>query len=264
MTKHNVKAIARELLKGKGYYVVENLFSKKDVKKAKEKLIELVKIKAPAISKKDGLSVISATNHVWNLIDKDEIFRKLVQNELIINVFSIILGNELKLGSFAARIQQPGDKRQKPHLDYPYWDMYNLKSFPININSSFVMNCQSTIMIDDFTLDNGATMVGPGTQLRGYFPKEKEFWPIMKQATGGAGSVILTTGLLWHGAGANKSKKSRIGILGQYLPKFIKPMEDQLASIDMKVIKRCNRKLQNLLGVGYPYPQILDTSKKRI
>ena len=50
-------------------------------------------------------------------------------------------------------------------------------------------------------------------------------------------------------------------ILGQYLPKFVKPMEDQLASIDMKIIKKCNKKLQNLLGVGYPYPQVLDTTK---
>ena len=205
--------------------------------------------------------MISATNHVWNLFDKDEIFRKLVSNDLILEVFSIILGNELKLGSFAARIQQPGDKKQKPHLDYPYWDMYNLKSFPNNINSTFAMNCQSTIMIDDFTLDNGATMVAPGTQLRGYFPKEEEFWPIMKQTTGKAGSVMLMTGLLWHGAGSNKTKRPRIGILGQYLPKFVKPMEDQLASVDMKVIKKCNKKLKNLLGVGYPYPQVLDTSK---
>ena len=38
-------------------------------------------------------------------------------------------------------------------------------------------------------------------------------------------------------------------------------MEDQLASVDMKVIKKCNKKLKNLLGVGYPYPQVLDTSK---
>ena len=261
MKTYNAKEIAHDLLKGKGFYVIENLFSKRDVKKAKDKLINLAKIKAPQISKKDSLSVISATNHIWNLIDKDEIFRKMVQNELIIKVFSIILGNELKLGSFAARIQQPGDKRQKPHLDYPYWDMYNPKSFPKNINSSFVMNCQSTIMIDDFTLENGATMVGPGTQLRGYFPKEEEFWPIKKQATGKAGSVILTTGLLWHGAGPNNSKKPRIGILGQYLPKFVKPMEDQLASVDMKIIKKCSKKLQNLLGVNYPYPQVLDTSK---
>ena len=93
------------------------------------------------------------------------------------------------------------------------------------------------------------------------FPKEEEFWPIMKQTTGEAGSVMLMTGLLWHGAGDNKTNKPRVGILGQYLPKFVKPMEDQLASVDMKVIKKCNKKLQNLLGVGYPYPQVLDSTK---
>ena len=37
MSKYNAKQIANELLKGKGYFVVENLFSKKDVKKAKDK-----------------------------------------------------------------------------------------------------------------------------------------------------------------------------------------------------------------------------------
>ena len=25
--------------------------------------------------------------------------------------------------------------------------------------------------------------------------------------------------------------------------------------------RKCNKKLQNLLGVGYPYPQVLDTTK---
>ena len=259
--KYNAKNIAEELLRKKGFYVAENVFSKKDIKQSREAIIELAKIKSPSINKKDALSVLSATNHVWNLIDKHEIFRKLVQHDLVYDVFSIILGNEMKLGSFAARIQQPGDKKQLPHLDYPYWDMYNLKSFPNNINSSFIMNCQSNVMLDDYTEMNGATMVAPGTQLRGYFPKEDEFWPNMIQTTGKAGSVMLMTGLLWHGAGANKTKRPRVGILGQYLPKFVKPMEDQLASVDMSIISKCSKRLKNLLGVGYPYPQVLDTAK---
>jgi len=132
MPKYNAKVIAQELLKGNGYYVVPKLFSKKDVKIAREQIIEIAKTYKAAVNikKQSELSVLKVTNHVWNLIDKHEIFRKLVQHDLIIEVFSIILGNELKLGSFAARIQQPGDRRQLPHLDYPYWDMYNLKSFP--------------------------------------------------------------------------------------------------------------------------------------
>ena len=109
--KYNAKNIAEELLRKKGFYVAENVFSKKDIKQAREAIIELAKIKSPSINKKDALSVLSATNHVWNLIDKHEIFRKLVQHDLVYDVFSIILGKEKKIGSFAARIQQQGDKK---------------------------------------------------------------------------------------------------------------------------------------------------------
>ena len=49
MTRNNPKEIAHELLKGKGYYIIENLFSKKDINKTKEKLIDLAKIKSPNI-----------------------------------------------------------------------------------------------------------------------------------------------------------------------------------------------------------------------
>src|SRR6056300_434541 len=114
--KYNAKLIAEDLLKRKGFHIAHNVLSKRDIKQAREAIIELAKIKSPSIKKKDALSVLSATNHVWNLIDKHEIFRKLVQHELVYDVFSIILGNEMKLGSFAARIQQPGDKAQLPHL----------------------------------------------------------------------------------------------------------------------------------------------------
>ena len=41
--KYNAKKIAAELLKGNGYYVVPKLFSKKDVKVAREQIIEIAK-----------------------------------------------------------------------------------------------------------------------------------------------------------------------------------------------------------------------------
>ena len=50
MSKYNPKEIAKELLKGKGYFVIDKLFSKQDVNKAKKKLIELASIKAPITS----------------------------------------------------------------------------------------------------------------------------------------------------------------------------------------------------------------------
>ncbi len=258
---HDVDAIVRELTQGKGYYVVEGLFSPDQVAQARAELLELAAVPPPDIDTSDALSVLKATDHVWNLIDKGEIFRQMAQEPLILEVFSRILGSDLKLGSFAGRVVQPGAKPQPPHLDYPYWDLYERGTFPMGINSTFFMNCQSTIMLDDFTTENGATMVAPGTQAQGRFPTPEECEGIMTQTTGSAGSVMLMTGLLWHGSGHNRTDKQRVGLLGQYLPKFVKPMEDQLKSVRQEVIDAASPTLKRLLGVEYPYPQVLDTHR---
>jgi len=256
-----VDHIVEELTQGQGFYVIEGLFDRDTVAEARARISELANIRPPDIDESDALAVLSATDHVWNLVDKGAVFERMVQEPTILAVFSRILGSEFKLGSFAARIQQPGAEPQKPHVDYPYWDLYDDETFPLNLNGSFFLNCQSTIMLDDFTLENGATMVAPGTQTRGRFPDQAAFDERMIQTTGPAGSVMLMTGLLWHGAGGNRTDRQRVGILGQYLPKFVKPMEDQVNSVGAEVVARATPTLRRLLGVDYPYPQVLDTAR---
>ena len=61
----------------------------------------------------------------------------------------------------------------------------------MGLNGSFFLNCQSTIMIDDFTAENGATLVAPGTQRRACFPTAAAFDPVSVPVSGPAGSVML-------------------------------------------------------------------------
>lgn len=258
---HDVESIVGELTEGQGFYVLESLFDRQEVAMARDLVMRLATIRPPDIDEQDALSTLSATDHVWNLIDKGQVFESMAQHPVILEVFSLILGSELKLGSFAARVVQPGTEAQVPHVDYPYWDLYERGTFPRNINGSFFMNCQATIMLDDFTTENGATMVAPETQLRGSFPDPAEFDRLHTQTTGPAGSVMLMTGLLWHGAGPNRSAQTRVGVLGQYLPKFVKPMEDQLKSVRPEVVDHATPVLRRLLGVDDPYPQVLDTTR---
>ena len=255
---HDIDEIVGELTRGRGFVVIEGLFDRATVAEARERILELAAIKPPAVDKGDPLSVFDATDHVWNLVDKGRVFEDMVQEPTILAIFSAILGAEVRLGSFAARIVRHGAEPQMPHCDYPYWDLDKTETFPMGLNDSYFMNCQSTIMLDDFTTDNGATLIAPGTQVRARFPTKEEFEPISEQATGPAGSAMLMTGLLWHCAGVNRTETPRTGILGQYLPKFVKPMEDQMRSVNAAVIERANPALRSLLGVDDPYPQVLD------
>ena len=250
--------IVRELTEGRGFVVLEGLFDRGTAAEARERILELAATEAPTVAEDDPLAVYEATDHVWNLVDKGPVFEKMVQEPTILAIFSRILGAEVRLGSFAARIVRAGDEPQMPHCDYPYSDLDKAEAFPMGLNGSYFMNCQSTIMLDDFTFENGATLVAPGTQVRALFPTKEQFDPIAVPTTGPAGSAMLMTGLLWHSAGVNRTATPRVGILGQYLPSFVKPMEDQRKSVGKAVIERASPELRALLGVDDLYPQIVD------
>ena len=251
----DIDGIVGELTQGRGYVILEGLFDRDTVAEARAHILEFAAAAAPEV---DSSTMFDATGHVWNLVDKGAVFERMVQEPTILGVFSAILGAEVRLGSFAAKIVQPGAEPQRPHCDYPYFDLDKTETFPMGLNASYFMNCQATIMLEDFTAENGATRVAPATQVRGRFPTPEEFDPISMQTTGPAGSAMLMTGLLWHCARVNRTGAPRVGILGQYLPNFVTPFEDQLGGVRTAVIARASPALRSLLGVDDPYPQVLD------
>ena len=80
--------------------------------------------------------------------------------------------------------------------------------------------------------------------------------------TGKAGDIVIFYGLTWHGAMPNNTiDQIRSAILLQYLPKFVKPMEDQMRGVNNEVIESATPILKQLLGFDYPYPRILDADE---
>ena len=259
---HDPDAIVRELTEGRGYVVLEGVFDRETVIEAKGRLIELVALGTAKRGRTVPAHLFRPQDQVYNLIDKGRVFERMAEEPTALAVFSRILGSELMLGSLAARIVSRESDPQPPHLDYPYWDFHKQETFPMGLNGSFFLNCQSTIMIDDFTAENGATLVAPGTQRRARFPTSEEFDPVSVPVTGRAGAVMLMTGLLWHRSGVNRTDSPRVGVLGQYLAKFVKPMEDQVRGVRQEVIERASPTLRALLGIDHPYPQVLDTARR--
>ncbi len=59
------------------------------------------------------------------MLEKGEIFEKIVQADITMQIIDKVIGDDFCLGSIAANYLQPGAGAQKPHLDYPYWDYVN-------------------------------------------------------------------------------------------------------------------------------------------
>ena len=112
------------------------------------------------------------------------------------------------------------------------------------------MNVQTLVMMNDFTLENGATACVPFSQRDVCWPDEEEFEERKLQVTGDFGTTMIFVGLLHHCSRENNTEIPRTSVLGQYLPKFIRPMEDFDYDIpaDSEVRARATPRMQQLLG----------------
>lgn len=252
--------ILEELLVGYGSIVIEQAVDADDVVEQRELLLALSAREGDKVTHFQGANEdqLHLQRRVWNLLNKGEVFERMAQLSPVTTITSAFLGDEFHMGSIAANRLLPGGPGQEPHIDYPYWDLYKRSSFPMGINSSFPMNLQATILIHDFTEQNGATAMVPYSQGTLHYPDDQEaFDREAARMTGRAGDVVVFNGMCWHCAMPNNSADDRIGVLIEYLPKFVRPLEDHSIVRD-DVVERATPVLRQLLGVDYPYPQVLD------
>lgn len=158
---------------------------------------------------------------VYNLHNKDRAFLDFIDPD---PVFAIV-ERFLQQGSYnnsdpvilrqnTARTPMPGGPSQQLHID---------SRMP---GGAFPLMAVVTWLLEDFTDDNGATRIVPGTQRRPEFPPDGVETPGEVTITGSRGSVLIMDGSVWHGGGANRSTGTRWCILSTYVRWFFKSAFD--------------------------------------
>ena len=248
--------VVTELLDGAGAIRLPGLLSEAQVDAARQVILRETgdhKFTGSHFNKDNDDAKLQ--RRVWNLLAEGEVFVEIVEHPLIFASMQAFLGSDFIMGSICASRTMPGFGGQDPHIDYPYWDYYRRKSFPSRTNSSFPLNAQVTVVIDPFTAESGATAFCPGSQKSLHYPgRDDGFFEHHELMTGEPGDAILFFGATWHCAMPNRSDQGRIGILIEFLPKFVTPIEDLLAGLDEAFLERASPRLRQLLGFSYPWP----------
>jgi ectoine hydroxylase-related dioxygenase (phytanoyl-CoA dioxygenase family) len=261
-------AIVSELLDGVGAVTLRGLFTPEEIAEARE--IVMRESDADARGRKvthfqgdaEKAGRINLQRRVWNLLGKGEIFSRMAAHPAIMKVMRAFIGSEFIMGSIAANRILPGGPGQEPHIDYPYWDFHSPETHPARINATFPLNAQATIMLDPFTEETGATAFVPGTQRELHYPDESDrFFERCERMLGEPGDTVIFFGAVWHCAMPNRSNIDRSAIITQYLPKFVKPMEDMPAALPAEFVKNASADMRQLLGLNYPYPEVLDAAR---
>jgi ectoine hydroxylase-related dioxygenase (phytanoyl-CoA dioxygenase family) len=133
----------------------------------------------------------------------------------------------------------PGEPAQQIHRDQWAFDFF---SFP----KGYEVQCNTIWAMTDFTEQNGATRVVPGSnrfddKLRF---KEEDIIP----AAMTKGSVLFYSGSVYHGGGANRSTETRIGINLTYNLSWLRQEENQYLAVPMEVARTLPVELLRLMG----------------
>ncbi len=138
---------------------------------------------------------------------------------------------------------EPGEPAQFLHRD----DM--MFAFP----HDFELMANAIWALDDFTEENGATRLIPGSH------KTREVPPQPGQtiqATAPKGSAVLWLGGTLHGGGANNTDRIRRGVVMSYKLGWLAPAEKLLLSIPPTVARTLPERLQRLIGYQLHRPNL--------
>jgi ectoine hydroxylase-related dioxygenase (phytanoyl-CoA dioxygenase family) len=171
----------------------------------------------------------------YNLVRRDALFREALQQPEVIAIVDAVLGGDCILHSFEARSALPGGGQQSLHRDMPF-----VENMPLSINVVW--------MLDDFTAENGATRVVPGSHTRRERPEPDRMYPDEVLAVAPAGTLLLFNTMTWHGGGPNRTDRLRRGFHVHYCRSWVKPQRDHPRSMDADALADASPLLIRLLG----------------
>ena len=124
-------ALLEELIDGPGFVLLANLIDAAEAAQARSRILEVVA--SPSGSTFGKLNEKIGQQHLRGLLWHGEIFERLVQHPALIEIAEAMLGDDMVLGAYSARILYPGAIEMGVHIDYPYWAMrgpFTLPSAP--------------------------------------------------------------------------------------------------------------------------------------
>jgi ectoine hydroxylase-related dioxygenase (phytanoyl-CoA dioxygenase family) len=182
------------------------------------------------------------SNRVYALLAKAPAVAILVEHPWVTAMLDHLLLPQYLLSANLAINLLPGETAQQFHIDDDFYRVARPRP-AISVSAIWA--------IDEFTAENGATEVIPGSHRWGDEVPETDH-PVVKVVMP-AGSVVVFAGTLWHRGGANRSERPRLAITPQYCEPWARQQEQQILSVGSKAAEYSAR-IQAMLGYSIHPP----------
>ncbi len=180
------------------------------------------------------------TRRTGALIARSAAARELVMHPVVTGVVGDFLSHATTYQLHLTQLItiEPGETKQKPHRDQMAFDF-----FPCT--ADYHVQCNAMWALTNFTAENGATHIAPGTSTMDDTAAEQ----IAEiQATMRRGSVLFYDGKVLHGGGANTSDRPRQGVNITYAVGWVRQEENQYLACPPEIARGLDDDLLKMMG----------------
>jgi ectoine hydroxylase-related dioxygenase (phytanoyl-CoA dioxygenase family) len=180
------------------------------------------------------------TTRIYNLLAHGELFERIPVAPAVLPLVEGVLDPGCLVSSLSSIAIGPGETAQPIHADDQVMPLP--KPHPATV-------CNTMWALTDFTEENGATRVIPGSHLADRSPTFGQHYDSIA-AEMPRGSVLVWHGSLWHGGGANRTGRRRYGIAMNYCAGWVRQQENQQLGLPLDLVRTFPPRLQELCGFG--------------
>lgn len=220
-------------LETNGYVIIENLLSSSEIQAVRQAVQPL--LDNVGRNSFEGLS----TQRVYSVVSKTLGCNPLAAHPLVL----ALLDKLLLPGYLLSQLQIINILAEEAQQSLHYDDSFYPFSRPRN-----PLGLATVWALDEFTEDNGATAVIPGSHKWGDETPLAQNDPRQIACTMPAGSVVLFLGTLWHGGGANTSGDARLAITAQYCEPYLRTQENYSLSVSAQRVAQVSEDMKRMLG----------------
>lgn len=185
------------------------------------------------------------TRRLYSPLDDTDVLDPIVEHPLALGLLDEIFEPNYLLSQLQVIDIAPEEKAQGLHVDDGFYAWPRPRP---------ALGAATIFAIDDFTPDNGATVVIPGShRWDDHFPTDDEQSRAIP-AVMPAGSMLFFLGTTWHGGGANHTDRSRMCVTAQYCRPWCRPQENFSLSVSPERVARSSEHVQRLLGYSIHPP----------
>jgi ectoine hydroxylase-related dioxygenase (phytanoyl-CoA dioxygenase family) len=226
------KALERD-----GCVVLDNVLDRAEIDQVARDMAPYMQAAPKGKDEFDGFE----TRRAGTLIARSPRAREIIMNPSVLDVTAKLLSHSAtyQLNLTESVWLGPGSTAQEIHKDQENFEGF---CFP----KGYETVVATIWALTDFTEANGATRVVPGShKLEGdrKFSLEESEPAVME-----AGSVLLFTGQIYHGAGANVTDTIRESIMVMYTVGWLRQEENQYLCVPMEILRKLPEDLLRLMG----------------